>query len=152
MQRDRAYWVLAMGALIWLLLVASAPLLAEFRLDETAAIVGSAFGRVCHQRPERSFALLGRPLPVCARCFGLYLGLPAGLLILPFVPRVAVGLGRRPRLLGLFVLPMFLDVLFAGDHRLIRSITGLLASFPVSYFLWRGLSELRSSPFLRSIR
>lgn len=29
---------------------------------------------VCHQRPERSFRLAGTPLPVCARCTGLYGG------------------------------------------------------------------------------
>ena|ERR1035438_8581875 len=28
----------------------------------------------CHQRPERSFFLRGRQLPICARCFGLTLG------------------------------------------------------------------------------
>ena len=27
---------------------------------------------VCHQRPERSFQLGGRQMPVCARCAGLY--------------------------------------------------------------------------------
>ena len=29
---------------------------------------------VCHQRPERSFFLLGLQMPVCARCVGLYTG------------------------------------------------------------------------------
>ena len=29
---------------------------------------------VCHQRPERSFQLLGLQLPVCARCLGIYAG------------------------------------------------------------------------------
>jgi uncharacterized membrane protein len=29
---------------------------------------------VCHQRPERSFHLASVPLPVCARCTGIYAG------------------------------------------------------------------------------
>jgi uncharacterized membrane protein len=29
---------------------------------------------VCHQRPQRSFHLAGAPLPVCARCTGIYGG------------------------------------------------------------------------------
>ena len=29
---------------------------------------------ICHQRPERSFHLLGAQLPVCARCLGIYAG------------------------------------------------------------------------------
>jgi uncharacterized membrane protein len=34
-------------------------------------VVGAA---VCHQRPERSFSLLGAQMPVCARCAGIYFG------------------------------------------------------------------------------
>jgi uncharacterized membrane protein len=29
---------------------------------------------ICHQRPERSFRLSAMPLPVCARCTGIYAG------------------------------------------------------------------------------
>jgi uncharacterized membrane protein len=32
---------------------------------------------VCHQRPERSFHLGSIPLPVCARCIGIYAGAAA---------------------------------------------------------------------------
>jgi uncharacterized membrane protein len=28
----------------------------------------------CHQRPERSFFLDGRQVPICARCFGVLIG------------------------------------------------------------------------------
>lgn len=44
---------------------------------------------VCHQRSERSFHLATTPLPVCARCTGLYLG--AALVALCVT-------GRSPRL------------------------------------------------------
>ncbi len=152
MRRNRPYWLLALAGLVWLLLIASVPLLGELNRDGAAGIVGQAFGHICHQRPERSFAPLGRPLPVCARCLGLYLGLPAGLLLLPLAPGLASRLDRRPRLMILFAVPMFLDLLLSGDQKLIRLTTGLLASLPISFFLWRGLSELRSSPLLRSLR
>src|SRR5262245_57337591 len=29
---------------------------------------------ICHQQPARSFHLWAQPLPVCARCTGIYLG------------------------------------------------------------------------------
>ncbi|MEW6009680.1 MAG: DUF2085 domain-containing protein [Euryarchaeota archaeon] len=29
---------------------------------------------ICHGCPERSFKIKGHPLPVCARCTGIYLG------------------------------------------------------------------------------
>lgn len=35
---------------------------------------------VCHQIPERTFTLADRPLPLCARCSGMYLGAFIGLL------------------------------------------------------------------------
>lgn len=44
------------------------------------ATVYVAAGRVCHQRPERSFWTDGAPWPVCGRCSGLYLAAPIGAL------------------------------------------------------------------------
>jgi uncharacterized membrane protein len=43
-----------------------------------AAGVYFAAGRVCHQRPERSFFSDGVKWPVCGRCAGLYLAAPLG--------------------------------------------------------------------------
>jgi uncharacterized membrane protein len=41
---------------------------------------------VCHQRPDRSFAAGGRPLPVCARCTGLYAAAPLACLLALLLP------------------------------------------------------------------
>ena len=54
-----------------------------------AALVRVIGAQVCHQRPDRSFALHGRSLPVCGRCTALYAAGALGLL--------AVGVGRRRR-------------------------------------------------------
>lgn len=35
---------------------------------------------VCHRIPERSFYINGRPMPMCARCTGMYLGAMIGLI------------------------------------------------------------------------
>ena len=37
---------------------------------------------VCHRIAERSFTFAGRPLPLCARCSGTYLGAVAGLIVI----------------------------------------------------------------------
>jgi uncharacterized membrane protein len=66
---------LAAGALTWSAALLVAPLALSSRhpyLAVSAALVYEAAGLVCHQRPERSFHLVGMPLPVCARCAGLY--------------------------------------------------------------------------------
>ena len=80
-------------ATTWVALLAAAPA-AAFGAPLTAVIY--AFGSlVCHQRPERSFYLGQAQLPVCARCFGIYLGAAVGALVFlmvsapwkPMVPR-----------------------------------------------------------------
>ena len=43
-------------------------------MDLAIEFLYAAGSVVCHQLPDRSFFLNGRPLPVCARCTGLYLG------------------------------------------------------------------------------
>jgi uncharacterized membrane protein len=43
-----------------------------------AAAVHRAASLVCHQRPDRSFRAGAVPLPVCARCTGLYLAAALG--------------------------------------------------------------------------
>lgn len=52
-------------------------------LDKTHAI-GYA---VCHQIPARSFYLGGQPLPLCARCTGIYLGTLLGIVGLALMRR-----------------------------------------------------------------
>lgn len=59
-------------------LVLAAPLALAHGYTVLPAIVYEAAGLICHQRPERSFHLVGIQLPVCARCFGLYASGAAG--------------------------------------------------------------------------
>jgi uncharacterized membrane protein len=61
-------------AVTWLLLITAAPVL----WVPLAGMVYLAGALICHQLAERSFHLHGAQLPVCARCFGLYLGAAAG--------------------------------------------------------------------------
>jgi len=68
-------FALASAAILWF----AAILIAPFAIDSThaapatgAACVYVTGSFVCHQRPERSFSLGGRQMPVCARCAGLY--------------------------------------------------------------------------------
>jgi uncharacterized membrane protein len=42
------------------------------QLASASGLVYEGAGRICHQRPERSFTVAGVQQPVCARCFGLY--------------------------------------------------------------------------------
>ena len=79
---------LVVGGILWLAAILAAPLaIASSRgvLSIGAACTYAAGSRICHQRPERCFSIRGRPMPVCARCTGLYAGAaiagPLGLLL-----------------------------------------------------------------------
>ena len=77
--------------------------------DLLALVIHAAYGRVCHQMPDRSFWIQGHPMAVCARCSGIYLGYFAGLLIYPLVrQRLNAGLPRR-RWLIVALLPVAVD-------------------------------------------
>ena len=82
-----ARWALATGiavvALAWSSLLVTTP---RWRGQGGVTALGAALvyavgDRVCHQRPERSFAVGGTPMPVCARCSGLYLSGTLGALL-----------------------------------------------------------------------
>ncbi|MEM9072978.1 MAG: DUF2085 domain-containing protein [Myxococcota bacterium] len=87
-----------------------------------------AFRPLCHQLPERSFAIAGTPLCVCHRCFGIYAGLAAGGLLSVLGLRIDPG---NRWLWFAAVVPMAVHVLtlnlWAGaDLVVLRVGTGLL--------------------------
>jgi uncharacterized membrane protein len=67
------------ATLLWALALPLAPF-AVVQTESVHAWYAFAFGvyafgsLVCHQLPTRSFHLWSVPLPVCARCTGIYLG------------------------------------------------------------------------------
>lgn len=81
---------LTAASVAWVALLIAAPLvLARAPGSPSIAVLYTAAGLVCHQRPERSFAIAGTQLPVCARCLGLYAAGAAGA-----VAALAVGARR----------------------------------------------------------
>lgn len=74
---------LLVGAVIWpgLLGAALAHRIGHAPPERSAwpAMVYLAAAQVCHQQPERSFHTGGERWPVCARCAGLYLAAPLGM-------------------------------------------------------------------------
>jgi uncharacterized membrane protein len=89
--------IFRIGAPLWLVMVAAGPLLVSRPAGSPWQPVGFAvYGVaqvVCHQRVERTYHFGGVPLPVCARCTGIYAGAALAAL--------AVGVSRwRRRMAG----------------------------------------------------
>ena len=156
-----------LAAGIGLLLVGAAVLLPgslQFKLD----VLG--FG-VCHQLLSHSLIIGGHPLPVCARCTGIYLGAFVTWILLSVLRPRATGLPapRMLALLGLGFLAMVADGInstfesFPGGHglwvttNLLRITTGGLAGialvfvlYPVANSALRPRAEQRAEPVLEA--
>lgn len=133
------------AAVAWVALVLTAPMaLSRGRLPVFTLGVYQAGALVCHQRPERSFHLAGVQLPVCARCFGLYLSGAAGL---TFASRNRRALSARAArmLLALAALPIattvaleWLETIQTSNVQ--RMLTGLPLGFAAGVVIVRSLS------------
>ena len=80
MKRDTKIVLGVVGAIPALIL--SAATLCSWAIAAGASMQWRLLFRVmCHGRVERSLELFGVPMPLCARCVGIYLGLLGGLLV-----------------------------------------------------------------------
>ncbi len=105
---------------------------------------------ICHRIAERSFQIDGVPLPLCARCTGIYLGVMTGLFVATARRRQRVN--GLPRVQVILVLLGFIAVmgvdglnsyiqLFPGvqgvyePHNWLRLVTGMLCGLGVIHLM-----------------
>ncbi|HSC29963.1 MAG TPA: DUF2085 domain-containing protein [Vicinamibacterales bacterium] len=138
---------LMLASMLWVVLLIAAPLTLSGG-SVLAALFYEACGLICHQRPERSFHLAGLPLPVCARCFGLYASGAAGAAAAWLVVQGEGGSSRYFRRLLLWTaIPTAVTLLgewsgLAGFSPLTRA----LAAIPLGAALgWLLVSTVRSN-------
>jgi uncharacterized membrane protein len=146
------------GLAIWVPLciaVVMAPLLAILGATLPSLAIYTSLSPVCHQAPERSFAIGGAPWAVCQRCSGLYLGLAAAC----FAPgRLYTLIRSRRRASAMIgVLPALIDFClnYIGiwtNTPSTRFATGFVLGLTLSALLVLGVAELidRSEARLRS--
>ena len=73
--------LLPIAGVLWLIVLTTAPLALHQNATAIPAVaVYRASSIVCHQRAERSFRIANVQMPVCGRCFGLYVSGALGLL------------------------------------------------------------------------
>lgn len=101
------------------------------------------FRLMCHGIPERCLMLFGVPMPICARCTAIYLGMLAGLIVAASV-FASRGLDwMRERVVRSFALVALIPMAIDGVTQLtglrestnpLRMATGLIAGF--AFGLW----------------
>lgn len=95
------------------------------------------FRILCHGLAERSLTLFGEPMPICARCTGIYIGLLIGFLAFLMIPWVTE---RSMRVVAFVALtPLAVDgltqlVRLRTSTNPLRMTTGLIAGF--AFGLW----------------
>lgn len=95
------------------------------------------FRTLCHGRPERCLYLFDVPMPICARCAGIYAGVLAGLALFRIMPWLRE---RTMRLVAFVALtPLALDGLtqltgLRESTNPLRIATGVIAG--LAFGLW----------------
>lgn len=95
------------------------------------------FRLMCHGRVERSLELFGAPMPICARCVGIYAGMLLGILAFWAVPLLRERVMRGVAIAA--TLPLALDGLtqltgLRESTNPLRIATGALAG--LAFGLW----------------
>ena len=141
-------WGLALAMTGLLVLLASLPPFVEPRLR---FLLMQGFSTVCHQIPERSFAVDGMALAVCHRCYGIYWGLPLAILGFLALARWDAVLWKHSRsIIPLALVPTSLDWLLGvlgvwPNTPLSRLATGVLLGLVAGYYLARAMGQVFAS-------
>ena len=104
------HWLLTVNVLLGLFLGLAllSPLLRAWGHESLGEALFGLYGRVCHQRPERSFFVQGEQVAFCQRDVGQYVGLILGGLLYGASGR-AWRVGNWRFYLAVFVLPVAVD-------------------------------------------
>jgi uncharacterized membrane protein len=150
--------LLTAAAVCWTLILLLAPIAlsrGHSHFAPPAALVYEASGRICHQRPERSFKVGGVQQPVCARCFGLYASGAAGALLAWAVARRRPASSRDRLLLAVCAAPTALTwgleyLGIAYPSSITRAVAAVPLGLVAGFIVVQSLRQEGQEPALRT--
>jgi len=121
-----------------LLLSVAAPLLDASGRHAYSHGIRELMAGSCHQLPSRSIYLSGYPMAVCARCFGIYLGLAVAALAYPLLSKR--GIGIPVWVAPVAAIPIALDgvsqlIGLRESFNALRLLTGFVFAAPLPLYL-----------------
>lgn len=146
-QAGKVWVVTSIVILAWVGVIAAAPALAANGFGSASGPIYNFFSYICHQMPERSLHLAGHQLAVCSRCFGVYFGLLAGLVVYPLWQNVeeTEPLPRVWLLLSLVPIGIDWSLTVFGvweNTHLSRFITGMILGAACATYIMPALVEI----------
>lgn len=147
--RRRAWKVWSFAAALtaaWLLLIVAAPVGRSDGISGAEGLYGF-FGFLCHQQPDRSLHLGAEPLAVCSRCFGVYVGLFAGIVAYPLWRQIDNTEPLAKMWLILSLVPVTIDwsLTFLGvwdNTHTSRLLTGMVLGAACGTFIMPSIVEI----------
>lgn len=70
--RRICFLLLCLYSLFFIIGSTLAPVFAHYGFYDLSAHLTAAYMYSCHQQPDRSFWILGYPMALCCRCYGVY--------------------------------------------------------------------------------
>jgi uncharacterized membrane protein len=132
---------------IWLFFIVSAPIFEAYGIKSISQPAYRFFSYICHQINNRSFHYHEFPFAVCARCFGVYLGVFIGFIAYPFFRQIENN-EPFPRIwLFLAMIPMAIDFSLGFFHiwentHISRLITGGILGFACAIFMVPAFADI----------
>lgn len=146
-QAYRVWFVTSLVVLGWVLMIVGAPIAKAAGLTAISDPLYNFFGYICHQISTRSFHVEGEKFAVCARCFGVYFGLFAGIAAYPLWRKVE-DVEPLPRFwLFLSLIPIGVDWalgvfgIWENTH-LSRLLTGMILGVACAVYIVPALVEI----------
>ncbi|MBX3243294.1 MAG: DUF2085 domain-containing protein [Acidobacteria bacterium] len=143
----RAWFVVVLITIAWAIATVLPAILPFISESFTGSSFFWFFGHICHQMPERSFHFGVHQFAVCSRCFGVYFGIAAAILIYPLWRNVDE-IEPLPRIwLFLSIIPMGIDWslgmlgIWENNH-LSRFVTGLILGIGCATYIVPAVVEI----------
>lgn len=139
-QANRVWIAILALSSAWVALIVLPPIFAANSFTNLADPIYGFFSYICHQKPDRSFHIIGHQFAVCSRCFGVYFGILLGLAAYPLWRRID-DIEPLPRFwLFLSLVPIGIDWTLGAtgiweNNHVSRLITGLILGFACATYI-----------------